>query len=319
MKKIGVLTSGGDCSGMNAAIRSTVRTALTKGLEVVGIRQGFVGLLDKLYFSMDSKSVSNILQHAGTILQTARCEEFKFERGQKQAVRTIEELGIDGLVIIGGNGSLTGALALHHQGIKVIGIPATIDNDLFGTDMAIGVDTALNTIVTAIDIIRDTASSHDRAFIIEVMGRESGYLALMAAIASGAEAAIIPEVPCDLGKIAQHLLERYKAGKTNSLIIVAEGASSAYTIERKLKGSIGYETRITVLGHIQRGGVTTVFDRLLASNFGMLAVKALLDGKSGEMTALQGNNYSTISLEEVISKKKKITPELLELAKSLSS
>ena len=319
MKKIAILTSGGDCAGMNPAIRSAVRTALTSGLEVVGIRQGFVGLLDKLYFPMDSKSVSNILQRAGTILQTARCEEFKFDRGQEQAVRTIEELGIDGLVVIGGNGSLSGALVLHNRGIKVIGIPATIDNDLFGTDMAIGVDTALNTIVTAIDIIRDTASSHDRAFIIETMGRESGYLALMSAIASGAEAAILPEVPYDLEKIAQHLFDRYKAGKTNSLIIVAEGAASAYTIERKLKGSIGYETRITVLGHIQRGGVTTVFDRLLASNFGMLAIKTLVGGKSGEMTALQNNSYLTVSLEEVISQKKKIAPDLLELAERLSS
>lgn len=319
MKRIAVMTSGGDCSGMNAAIRSVVRNALQAGLEVYGIRQGFSGLLDENYTVMDSRSVSGILQRAGTILQTARCEEFKFERGQRQAVEILKKLGIDGLVVIGGNGSLTGALALHHKGVKVVGIPATIDNDIYGTDMAVGVDTALNTIVHAVDIIRDTASSHDRAFIIEVMGRESGYLALVSAIASGAEAAIIPEVPYDLEKIAENLYRRYKAGKTNSIVIVAEGAASAFTIERKLKNRIGYETRISVLGHIQRGGVTTVFDRLLASKFGQNAVELLLHGESGMVTVLQGNRYTYASLEEAVSNKKQLSPQLLELAEKLAS
>jgi len=319
MKRIGVLTSGGDCSGMNAAIRSVVRTALSKKIEVVGIRQGFVGLLDKLFEPMDSRSVSGIIQRAGTILQTARCEEFKYDRGQEHAVENIQDAGIDGLVIIGGNGSMAGALALHNKGIPVIGIPGSIDNDLYGTDTSVGADTALNTIVSLIDIIRDTASSHDRAFIIEVMGRGSGYLALVSAIASGAEAAIIPEIPYDLDAIAGHLFDRYKAGKTNSIVIVAEGASSAYTIERKLKNKIGYETRISVLGHIQRGGVTTVFDRLLASKFGQNAIDALLDGRSGHMTALQNGQYTFVSLNDVISKKKKINKRLLDLAADLSS
>lgn len=319
MKRIGVLTSGGDCSGMNAAIRSVVRTALSKKLEVVGIRQGFIGLLDKHFESMDSRSVSGIIQRAGTILQSARCEEFKYDRGQEQAVENIREAGIDGLVVIGGNGSMAGAAALHNRKIPVIGIPGSIDNDLFGTDTSVGTDTALNTIVSLIDIIRDTASSHDRAFIIEVMGRDSGYLALVSAIASGAEAAIIPEVPYDIDAIAEHLFERYKAGKTNSIVIVAEGASSAYTIERKLKNKIGYETRISVLGHIQRGGVTTVFDRLLASKFGQNAVEALLEGKSGLMTALQNGAYTFVPLNDVISKKKKIHSRLLDLAADLSS
>ena len=319
MKRIGVLTSGGDCSGMNAAIRAVVRTALSQGLEVYGVRQGFIGLLDRLFEPMDSRSVSGIVQRAGTILQTARCEEFKYDRGQEQAVKNIQDAGLDGLVVIGGNGSMAGALALANHGIPVVGIPGSIDNDLFGTDMSIGTDTALNTIVSMVDIIRDTASSHDRAFIIEVMGRDSGYLALVSAIASGAEAVIIPELPYDLDKIANKLFERYKAGKTNSIVIVAEGAASAYTIERKLKNRIGYESRISVLGHIQRGGVTTVFDRLLASKFGMNAVTGLLDGESGVMTALQNNRYVCAPLEDVVTNKKKINQKLLDLAESLSS
>lgn len=319
MKRIGVLTSGGDCSGMNAAIRAVVRTALSRGLEVYGIRQGFIGLLDRLIEPMDSRSVSGIVQRAGTILQTARCEEFKYDRGQEQAVRNIEEFGLDGLVVIGGNGSMAGALALANRGVPVVGIPGSIDNDLYGTDMSVGTDTALNTIVSMVDIIRDTASSHDRAFIIEVMGRDSGYLALVSAIASGAEAVIIPEMPFDLDSIANKLFERYKAGKTNSIVIVAEGAASAYTIERKLKNRIGYESRISVLGHIQRGGVTTVFDRLLASKFGMNAVTGLLEGQSGVMTALQSNQYVFAPLENVVTNKKKINQKLLDLAESLSS
>ncbi len=319
MKRIGVLTSGGDCSGMNAAIRAVVRTALSRGLEVYGIRQGFIGLLDRLIEPMDSRSVSGIVQRAGTILQTARCEEFKYDRGQEQAVRNIEEFGLDGLVVIGGNGSMAGALALANRGVPVVGIPGSIDNDLYGTDMSVGTDTALNTIVSMVDIIRDTASSHDRAFIIEVMGRDSGYLALVSAIASGAEAVIIPEMPFDLDSIANKLFERYKAGKTNSIVIVAEGAASAYTIERKLKNRIGYESRISVLGHIQRGGVTTVFDRLLASKFGMNAITGLLEGQSGVMTALQSNRYVFAPLENVVTNKKKINQKLLDLAESLSS
>lgn len=313
------MTSGGDCSGMNAAIRSVVRTALVNNLEIYGFKHGFEGLLEKIYEPLDSKSVSGIIQRGGTILQTARCEEFKTERGQKTAIDNLRELGVEGLIIIGGNGSMAGALTLHQLGFPTIGIPATIDNDIYGTDMSIGADTALNTIAHAIDIIRDTASSHDRAFIIEVMGRESGYLALMSAIACGAEAAIIPEVDYDLEKIAQHLYRRYKAGKTNSLVIVAEGASTAYAIERKLKHSIGYETRITVLGHLQRGGETSVFDRLLASRMGMKAVQALLNGESGKMVALRNNNYIMIDLEEAVGQKKELDKELLKLTHVLES
>lgn len=304
---------------MNAALRSAVRTARKKGVEVYGFKHGFVGILEKDFISLDSRHVSGILQRGGTVLQSARCEEFKTNKGQEKGFSNLKELGVGGMIVIGGDGSLNGAFVLHQMGMPTVGIPATIDNDIYGTDMSIGVDTALNTITHAIDTIRDTASSHDRAFIIEVMGRHSGYLALTAAIASGAEAAVIPEVPYDLGAIADNLLQRYEAGKTNSIIIVAEGGSDAYTIERKLKHRIGYETRITVLGHLQRGGEPSVFDRLLASEFGMRAVEALLEGRSGEMVALQSNEYLAIPFEEVFAHKKVIPQRLLELAETLSS
>ena len=219
--------------------------------------------------------------------------------------------------MIGGDGSLTGANVLHNMGIKVVGVPATIDNDIYGTDMAIGVDTSLNIIVNAIDCIKDTASSHERAFIIEVMGRNCGYLALASGIASGAEAIIIPEIPYNLEKIGDLLYRRYKEGKTNSIIIVAEGAASAYTIQRKLKNMVGYETRITVLGHYQRGGYTSVFDRILASRFGRVAVEALISGHSGEMVGLWDGSVKLVSLNTVLGTKKLLDYKLLQLANVL--
>ncbi len=317
MKKIAILTSGGDCSGMNACIRACVRFALHEGLEVVGIKRGYAGLLDREFIPLDSKSVSGILQRGGTILLTARCEEFKTEEGQRKAVKILEEEKIDGLIVIGGDGSLRGANVLHNMGVKVIGIPASIDNDIYGTDMSIGVDTSLNIIINAVDCIKDTASSHERAFIIEVMGRNCGYLALASGIACGAEAVIIPEIPYNLDKIAELLYSRYKQGKTNSIIIVAEGAASAYEIQRKLKGLVGYETRITVLGHYQRGGYTSVFDRILASRFGRVAVELLLNNKSGLMVGLWDGSIKPIELTKVINTKKLLDFRLLKLAEVL--
>ncbi len=317
MKRIGVLTSGGDSSGMNAAIRAVVRAGLDKGFEVYGFIQGFAGVLDKNYRVMNSSSVSGIINRGGTILKSARCEEFKTDRGQAEGLDALKELGVDSLVVIGGDGSLRGANALYELGMQVIGVPATIDNDVFGTDMAIGVDTCLNTITWAIDTIKDTASSHERAFIIEVMGRESGYLAIMSSLSCGAEAAIVPEFPYDLEKIGTKLAERFKEGKTDSIIIVAEGASSAYTIQRKLKNHIGFETRITVLGHIQRGGVTSVFDRTLASRLGVEAVNALTEGKSGVMIGLSKNEYVEVPFTDVMEKKKELDPKLFDLARTL--
>ncbi len=317
MKKIAILTSGGDCSGMNACIRACVRFALHEGLEVVGIRRGYAGLLDRDFIELDSKAVSGILQRGGTILLTARCEEFKTDEGQQKALEILREEKIDGLIVIGGDGSLKGANVLHNLGIKVIGIPASIDNDIYGTDMSIGVDTALNMIIYAVDCIKDTASSHERAFIIEVMGRNCGYLALASGIACGAEAIIIPEVPYNIDKIADLLYRRYRQGKTNSIVIVAEGAASAYEIHRKLKGLVGYETRITVLGHYQRGGYTSVFDRILGSRFGRVAVELLMNGKSGLMVGLWDGVVRPIEITKVINTKKLLDFKLLKLAEVL--
>jgi 6-phosphofructokinase 1 len=302
---------------MNACVRAVVRFALHEGLEVVGIRRGYSGLLDRDFISLDSQEVSGILQRGGTILLSARCEEFKTDKGQEEAVKILKDENIDGLIVIGGDGSLTGANILHGMGINVMGVPATIDNDIYGTDMAIGVDTSLNIIVNAIDCIKDTASSHERAFIVEVMGRNCGYLALAAAIASGAEAALIPEIPYDIEKLGDLLYSRYKAGKTNSIIIVAEGAASAYAVQRKLKNLAGYETRITVLGHYQRGGYTSVFDRILASRLGRMAVDGLVSGRSGEMVGLWDGKVEFISFEKVLATKKLLDYRLLKLAKVL--
>ncbi len=318
MKRIAVLTGGGDAPGMNAAVRSVVRTGIYMGLEVMGIEKAYLGMMEDLIIPLSLKDVGGIMQKGGTMLQTTRCEEFITDEGQEQAVQNLKKHGIEGLVVIGGDGSLTGARDLHNRGIKVIGVPGTIDNDLWGTDMCIGVDTALNTIIYCVDNIKDTASSHERAFIIEVMGRKSGYLALMAAIATGAEEVYIPEKEMDIQATANKIQEGHKRGKTHGIIILAEGAGNAYTIGRQLKNILGYEVRISILGHIQRGGTPSAFDRQLGSMMGAEAVKALMDGKSGFMVALSGAHYSLVPLEEAISKKKTINQKQYEMAQVLS-
>lgn len=317
MKRIGVITSGGDSSGMNAAIRAVVRTALNEGCEIYGFMRGYSGILAKKYTIMDSRAVSGTLQRGGTILQSARCEEFRTEEGQLKAVGNLMELGVEGMVVIGGDGSLRGANVLAKMGVQVIGIPASIDNDIFGTDMAIGADSALNVIVNAVDMIKDTASSHDRAFIIEVMGRNCGYLAAMSAIACGAEVIIIPEVSFDLKKIAERLAKRHDEGRTNSIIMVAEGAASAYDVDMQLKGKIGYDTRITVLGHLQRGGSPTVFDRILASRLGRGAVEALLRGETGKMAGQVKNRIVLTDFHEVLGTCRMVDLEMIELTEIL--
>jgi len=288
------------------------------GLEVLGIEKAYLGMMEDLIIPLSLKDVGGIMQKGGTMLQTTRCEEFITDEGQEQAVQNLKKHGIEGLVVIGGDGSLTGARDLHNRGIKVIGVPGTIDNDLWGTDMCIGVDTALNTIIYCVDNIKDTASSHERAFIIEVMGRESGYLALMAAIATGAEEVYIPEKEMDIEATAKKIQDGHKRGKTHGIIILAEGAGNAYTIGRQLKNILGYEVRISILGHIQRGGTPSAFDRQLGSMMGAEAVKALLNGKSGFMVALSGAHYSLVSLDEAISKKKTISQKQYEIAQVLS-
>lgn len=317
MKKIGILTSGGDCSGMNATIRAAVRTALSKGAEVVGIRKGFLGLLKSDCMPMDTKSVSGVLQRGGTFLQSARCDEFKTPAGQRRALDNLAGLEVEGLVIIGGDGSLRGAQALDRLGVPVIGVPASIDNDIPFTDMALGVDTALNNIIYAVDCIKDTASSHDRAFVIEVMGRNSGYLATISAIACGAEYAIVPEMEYDLAEVCGHLRHRYQEGRSNAIIILAEGAGSAREIADSIKDAIGFETRVTVLGHYQRGGAPSVFDRLLGSRFGKKAVECLLSGEKGKMVGLSCNDLIAIPLDEVVTGRKRPQDDMLRMAEVL--
>ncbi|OAA31078.1 6-phosphofructokinase [Kosmotoga arenicorallina S304] len=319
VKKIAVLTSGGDAPGMNAAIRSTVRTAVTEGYEVVGIKRGYSGLLDEDIFDMDYSSVGGIMEKGGTILQTSRCEEFRTEQGRKKASEILKKHGIDALVVVGGEGSLTGAMLLMEEtGIPSVGIPGTIDNDIAHTDMCIGVDTCLNTCVENIQKLKDTASSHERAFVVEVMGRSSGYVALNAGIATGAEAIIIPERPVDYKAIAEKIWNERNRGKINCIIVVAEGAASAYTVARHMEHRIGYETRITILGHIQRGGTPTAFDRILASRMGYEAIQAIKDGEFGVMLALQSGKMARVPYSKVLSEKKGLDETLIKMAAILS-
>ncbi len=317
MKKLGIITSGGDCSGMNACIRSAVRTGLRLGIEVVGFKKGYLGLMKGDFINLDSKAVSGIMHRGGTFLQSARSPEFRTAEGQQKAMDVLEELKVEGLIILGGDGSLAGALALHKLGMPVIGIPASIDNDIPFTDMSLGVDTALNNIIYAVDCIKDTASSHARAFVIEVMGRNSGYLASVAAIASGAEYALVPEREFDLAEICQQLRQRFEEGRDNAIIILAEGVAKGQDIADSIKDAIGFETRVTVLGHYQRGGAPTVFDRLLASRFGKKSVELLLGGEHGVMAGLSCNSILTTPLEDVIKGTKSPQDEMLRLAEVL--
>ncbi len=319
MKRIGILTSGGDCPGMNAAIRSVVRTCLYEGVIPYGVESGYKGLIEGRIKALETRDVANTIQKGGTFLRSARSMEFKTPEGQKQAVANIEKHGIEGLVIIGGDGSLTGANELFSKhGIPVVGLPGSIDNDIYGTDLSIGVDTALNTIVRSIDMINDTASSHDRTFLIEVMGRRCGYLAITAAITAGAEAVLIPEVKYNLEEMIDKIRQRYAAGKTRSIVIVAEGVGSAYDFGKAFALIGGFDTRITVLGHLQRGGSPTHFDRMLATRLGMAAVKQLQSGEYGVMMGLQNTRIAPAPLSDVLTKKKILDPNLLEMADVLS-
>ena len=318
MKRIAVLTSGGDCSGMNAAIRAVVRSGLSNNLEVIGIQKGYQGLIDQQYELLTTKSVSGKLQVGGTFLQSARCLEMHEEQGRKQAVETLQEMGAEGLIVIGGDGSHRGAYELQKRGIPVIAIPASIDNDIPFTDMSLGVDTALNNILHAVDCLKDTASSHDRTFVVETMGRDCGYLALVSGIACGAEYALIPESAYDIDEIGKHLLRRFQEGRDNSIIMVAEGAGKAQDIADQIKDRIGFETRIMVLGHYQRGGSPSSFDRLLAARFGVTAVEALLQGTSGKMLGLGCGAIIQTDLEKVFAGgRRKIDATLLKLAATL--
>ncbi len=320
MKRIAVMTSGGDAPGMNAAIRAVVRAAMAKDIEVYGIRQAYAGLLAGDMELLTSREVSGILQRGGTILQTARNEEFKTPQGQSKALRRLNERNIEGVVVIGGDGSLRGAMALNRLGVPVVGVPASIDNDIWGTDTSIGVDTALNTILEALDRLRDTATSHSRAFLIEVMGRNCGYLAMMGSILGGAEIVITPEHETTMEEVAAALENAYVRGKSHAIAVVAEGASLKVTelatyLNQK---HVGFEIRLTILGHTQRGGGPTAFDRLLATRLGVEAVERLVNGENGVMIARVGREQTTVPLEEVTTRMRSIGAGYYELARMLS-
>ena len=318
--KIGVLTSGGDAPGMNAAIRAVVRTALTNDMEVIGIQNGYEGLINGEFRNMNERSVGGILPRGGTILLTSRSKRFMEPTGQRDAIRKMNEAGINGLIVIGGEGSMNGAHALSQQGVKVVGIPGSIDNDIWGTNIAIGTDTAMNTIMEAVDKLRDTASSHQRAFLVETMGRNSGYLAVMAAIVCGAEVALIPEVSITADEVAMAVEQAYKRGKTHAIIINAEGSNISTTeLAARIDDlDVGFKTRMTILGHIQRGGSPTAYDRLLASRMGVKAVEALMDDKHGVMAGLKGKGVEFIPLVDVITNKRKVNMEYYRMAKVLA-
>jgi 6-phosphofructokinase 1 len=321
VKRIAVMTSGGDSSGLNAAIRAVVRTGMEYDMEVFGVRQGYTGLINGDFELLTSIEVSGILQRGGTILQTARNDEFRTANGQKKALRRLNEKGIEAIIVIGGNGSLTGAMALHNLGFQTIGIPGSIDNDIYGTDMAIGVDTALNTILDALDRLRDTASSHQRAFLIEVMGRNCGYLALMGSILGGAEIVVTPEREVSMEEVSKALENAYVRGKSHAIAVIAEGAPYKVTELAeylKMNQGIGFEIRLTILGHTQRGGSPTAFDRLLATRMGVKAVQCVRDGLSGMMVALSGREMKPIPIQDAISQLRPIGDHYFEMAHFLS-
>lgn len=321
IKRIGVLTSGGDAPGMNACVRAIVRTAIYYDIEVIGIVRGYAGLIDGEMVKMELNSVSNIIQRGGTILKTARSEAFKTHEGRAKAADNLHKWGIDALVAIGGDGTYRGASDLNKEyGISVIGAPGTIDNDIFGTDYTIGYDTAVNIALDAVDRIRDTAASHDRIFFIEVMGRNSGFIALDVGVAGGAESILIPETETSIDKLCSVLIGGRERGKNSSIIIVAEGDESgnSYTIAEKVKEKTGLDYRVTVLGHIQRGGSPTARDRILASKLGSAAIEFLRDGMTNVMMGeIQGKVVPT-ELEVIWSNKKSIDPNLYRLVEILS-
>ena len=314
MKRIGVLTSGGDCSGINATLKAIVEEAYKNNIKVTGFLEGYNGLVNDLAIELTPIQVSGILQRGGTILMTSRCEEFMQESGFKKALKTLEDEEIEGLIVIGGDGSLRGAKKLAESGIVCVGIPESIDNDIYGTDMALGVDTALNIITNAIDIIRDTASSHKRAFVIETMGRESGYLALMSAMASGAEAVLIPEVEYDIDSIMNRLKQEHERGRKYSIVVVAEGVKKTQEVTEKLKKEAGFDTRLTILGHIQRGGNPSVFDRTLGMRMGIKAVQSLITTQPC-IVGLQGSDIKNVAFDVVFANKKAFSQMMLEFAR----
>jgi 6-phosphofructokinase 1 len=322
MKRIAVLTSGGDAPGMNAAVRAVVRTGIDKGWKTFGVRHGYAGLIEDNFVQLGVRDVSNIMQRGGTFLGSRRCEEFKTEEAQRRAIRLLRQREIDALIVIGGDGSQAGSFALSERGFPVVGVASTIDNDLCGSEITIGVDSALNVALEAIDRLKVTASSHERAFLVEVMGRNCGYLALMAGIAGGAECIVLPEVDTDPHLLACELRAAYTRGKSHAIVVVAEGAQ--YNAEGLTKffkehhDQTGFELRVTKLGHIQRGGTPGVFDRVLATRFGAAAVDHVARGEHGVLIGLIRDEITATPLREVAGKKKAPDLRLFQLAQILA-
>ncbi len=318
MKTIAVLTSGGDAPGMNAALRAVVRMSIYKGIRVMGVQRGYSGLINGELFEMDRRSVSDIIHRGGTILRTARCEEFKTVEGREKAANVLRVFGIDGLVVIGGDGSFTGAQLLSDMGIATVGIPGTIDNDLAYTEYAIGFDTALNTVLDAINKIRDTSSSHERISVVEVMGRNCGDIALYAGIGGGAEKVIIPEKGYEIDDLCKTIFEGKIRGKMHNLIMLAEGVGGANELAKEIEEITGIESRATILGHIQRGGSPSGFDRMLASRMGVAAVEVLLAGKSGRVIGMVGGKIIDEDINTALAMPRKLDEELYNISKILS-
>jgi len=318
VKSIAVLTSGGDSQGMNAAVRAVVRSGLYHGLKVYGVQRGYQGLLNDDIREMDLRSVGDIIQRGGTILQSARCKEFYDEAGQRQGAENLRKRGIDGLIVIGGDGSYQGANKLSKLGIKTMGIPGTIDNDIAYTDFTIGFDTAVSIVVDAINKLRDTMTSHERSSVVEVMGRHCGDIALHAGLASGAETILVPEVPFNIEEVANRMKENFGHGKRHSIVVVAEGVGKAEDVAGKITELSGMEARVTVLGHIQRGGTPTHNDRVLASRLGDFAVRKLLEGDSGKGCGVIKGELVATEIDTVVNSKKPFNMELYELAQRLS-
>ncbi|RYG85467.1 6-phosphofructokinase [bacterium] len=319
MDRIGVITSGGDAPGMNAAIRAVVRASLARKVEVVGFHHGYEGIINDESMTVDTRFVGGIIDRGGTVLRSARSKRFRTDEGRKTAMEVLRKNGVEGLVVIGGDGSLTGALKLHEEyDFPVMGVPGSIDNDISGTDYSIGFDTAVNTAVEAIDRVRDTAYSHERVFVIEVMGRRNGHIALEAGLAGGAEAILIPEVPFSLVEICQSLRAQYERGKRSSIIVVAEGAARAGEVKGFIEKNTGFDARDLVLGHMQRGGSPSSFDRVLSLRLGSMAANRLISGYRGEMVGVDGTKLVAHPLSYVLSTERNIDPDKLLLVERMA-
>jgi len=321
MKRIGILTSGGDAPGMNACIRAAVRAALASDLEIFGVRWGYTGLIGGEMELLDRRAVANIIHQGGTILGTARSTEFKTSEGRAKAIKVLQEAGIEGLILIGGDGTFRGGTLLSEEcGVSVVGVPGTIDNDVYGTDYTIGFDTAINTALAAIDHIRDTAISHGRLFFVEVMGRHTGFIALESGIAGGAEELLIPEAPLSVDELCFHLEENFKQGKRSAIVVVAETEQpgDSFRIAQEVKDKAGFDYRVCILGHVQRGGSPTARDRVLATKLGAAAVRALLEGKGGYMVGEIKGKVAYTPLRDTWEKEKGLDNQLVKLAEFLS-